>query len=132
VGDGVWRIRDMVEKPDPGSAPSDLAIIGRYLLPPEIFPALEGVPPGAGGEIQLTDGLRALLRARPIYGFEFRGRRYDAGSKLGFLQATVEFALRRPDLAEGFRAYLRGLDLNGGPPADLAGARPARHEERTP
>ena len=114
VGEGVWRIRDMVEKPDPAAAPSDLAIIGRYLLPPEIFAALEAVTPGAGGEIQLTDGLRALLRARPIYGLEFHGRRYDAGSKLGFLQATVELALGRPDLAEGFRAYLRGLDLNGG------------------
>jgi UTP--glucose-1-phosphate uridylyltransferase len=123
AAEGVWRIQDMVEKPDPATAPSDLAIIGRYLLPPEIFAALEAVTPGAGGEIQLTDGLRALLRTRPIYGLEFRGRRFDAGSKLGFLQATVEMALRRPDLAEGFRAYLRSLDLNGGtPPARLVAA----------
>ncbi len=141
AGDGVWRIRDMVEKPAPASAPSDLAIIGRYLLTPDLFPALEQVAPGAGGEIQLTDGLRALLRARPIYGVEFAGRRYDAGSKLGFLQATVELALRRPDLAGPFRAYLRGLDLDGaGPPAgprharrkrSAAGARPASREEPT-
>ncbi len=131
VGEGVWRIQDMVEKPPPGAAPSNLAIIGRYLLPPEIFSALEAVTPGAGGEIQLTDGLRALLRAGPIYGLEFRGRRYDAGSKLGFLQATVEMALRRPDLAEGFRAYLRGLDLNGSTPsAAPAPAASAPHTAR--
>jgi UTP--glucose-1-phosphate uridylyltransferase len=139
AGDGVWRIRDMVEKPDPATAPSDLAIIGRYLLTPNIFPALEGVAPGAGGEIQLTDGLRALLRAGPMYGVEFVGRRYDAGSKLGFLQATVEFALRRPDLAEPFRAYLKSLDLDGAgsapDPPDTsrrhaaAGTRPATREE---
>jgi len=116
AGEGVWRIRDMVEKPDPASAPSDLAIIGRYLLTPDIFPVLDRVVAGAGGEIQLTDGLRALLKARPIYGVEFRGRRYDAGSKLGFLQATVELALRRPDLAGPFRAYLKGLDLDGAGP----------------
>ncbi len=139
AGDGVWRIRDMVEKPDPASAPSDLAIIGRYLLTPGIFPALERVAPGAGGEIQLTDGLRALLRAGPMYGVEFAGRRYDAGSKLGFLQATVEFALRRPDLAGSFRAYLKGLDLDGAGPGpgprgpsrrhSAAGMRPATREE---
>ena len=139
AGDGVWRIRDMVEKPDPASAPSDLAIIGRYLLTPDIFPALERVAPGAGGEIQLTDGLRSLLRARPIYGVAFAGRRYDAGSKLGFLQATVELALRRPDLAGPFRAYLKGLDLDGAGPAagqperiqkrSAAGTRPGTREE---
>ena len=139
AGDGVWRIRDMVEKPDPASAPSDLAVIGRYLLTPDIFPALERVAPGAGGEIQLTDGLRSLLRARPMYGVEFAGRRYDAGSKLGFLQATVEFALRRPDLAAPFRAYLKSLDLDGAGPApgpqetnrrrSAAGTRPGTREE---
>ncbi len=107
--DRVFRIRNMVEKPARAEAPSRLAIIGRYVLAPEIFPALEAVPAGAGGEIQLTDGLKYLLRTRPVYGYRFEGKRYDAGDKLGFLKATVEFALRRPDLGGAFREYLKSL-----------------------
>ncbi|MBI4873440.1 MAG: UTP--glucose-1-phosphate uridylyltransferase GalU [Acidobacteria bacterium] len=108
--ENLFRIRNMVEKPARGQAPSRLAIIGRYVLTPEIFPALESVEPGAGGEIQLTDGLKHLLRSRPVYGLRFEGKRYDAGDKLGFLQATVEFALRRPDLGGAFREYLNSLN----------------------
>jgi UTP--glucose-1-phosphate uridylyltransferase len=107
----LYRIRNMVEKPKAEDAPSNLAIIGRYILVPEIFKSLESIAPGAGGEIQLTDGLKHLLRNRPVYGYRFEGRRFDAGDKLGFLQATVEFALRRPDLGGSFREYLRGLTL---------------------
>lgn len=107
----VYRIRDLVEKPKPPDAPSNLAIIGRYVLTPEIFGSIESIEPGRGGELQLTDALRHLLEKRPIYGCRFEGKRYDAGDKLGFLQATVEFALRRADLGEPFRAYLKSLDL---------------------
>jgi len=114
VEDSVYRIEDLVEKPTPDAAPSDLAIIGRYILTPEIFDALEQTLPDEGGEIQLTNGLRILLRTQAIYGLAFRGRRYDAGSKLGFLKATVQFALKRPDLAPGFRSYLKTLDLDAG------------------
>jgi UTP--glucose-1-phosphate uridylyltransferase len=109
--DRLFRIRNMVEKPKAQDAPSNLAIIGRYILTPEIFPSVESVEPGSGGEIQLTDALRHLLRNRPIYGYKFEGTRYDAGDKLGFLKATVEFALRRYDLGDAFRDYLKGLDL---------------------
>jgi UTP--glucose-1-phosphate uridylyltransferase len=107
----VYRIRDMVEKPSAEDAPSDLAIIGRYILTPDIFEALERTPRDAGGEIQLTNGLRALKQKRPLYGCRFEGVRHDAGNKLGFLKATVEFALKRPDLGGPFRDYLRGLKL---------------------
>jgi UTP--glucose-1-phosphate uridylyltransferase len=107
----VYRIRDMVEKPKVDEAPSDLAIIGRYILTPDIFTALEQTPRDAGGEIQLTNGLRALQERRALYGYRFEGVRHDAGNKLGFLKATVEFALARPDLAEAFRAYLKSLPL---------------------
>ena len=109
--DRLFRIRNLVEKPKASEAPSNLAIIGRYVLTPEIFSSIESVQPGSGGEIQLTDGLRHLLRNRPIYGFKFDGVRYDAGDKLGFLRATVEFALKRYDLGSAFREYLRGLNL---------------------
>ncbi len=112
VEDSLYQILDLVEKPSPEAAPSDLAIIGRYILTPEIFEALEQTLPDERGEIQLTDGLRLLLRTQTIYGLAFNGRRYDAGSKLGFLKATVQFALKRPDLAPGFRAYLRTLNLD--------------------
>jgi UTP--glucose-1-phosphate uridylyltransferase len=105
----LYRIRNLVEKPRPEQAPSNLAIIGRYILVPEVFRSIESIEPGAGGEIQLTDGLRHLLRSRPIYGYRFEGRRFDAGDKLGFLKATVEFALRRTDLGGAFREYLKGL-----------------------
>jgi UTP--glucose-1-phosphate uridylyltransferase len=107
----LYRIRNMVEKPKASEAPSNLAIIGRYVLTPEVFKSLDAVEPGSGGEIQLTDGLKHLLRSRPIYGYRFEGTRYDAGDKLGFLQATVEFALKRFDLGEDFRAYLKTLTL---------------------
>jgi len=109
--DRLYRIRSMVEKPKAEDAPSNLAIIGRYILVPEIFKSLEAIEPGAGGEIQLTDGLKHLLRSRPVYGYRFEGKRFDAGDKLGFLQATVEFALRRPGLGTAFRQYLTGLKL---------------------
>jgi UTP--glucose-1-phosphate uridylyltransferase len=109
--DRLFRIRNMVEKPKAEDAPSNLAIIGRYVLTPEIFHSLEAIPPGSGGEIQLTDGLKHLLRNRPIYGYKFEGTRYDAGDKLGFLTATVEFALKRHDLGGPFRDYLKTLKL---------------------
>jgi UTP--glucose-1-phosphate uridylyltransferase len=92
-------------------APSDLAIIGRYILTPDIFDALESTPRDKGGEIQLTDGLRALKEKRPLFGYRFDGTRHDAGNKLGFLKATVEFALKREDLGAAFREYLKSLTL---------------------
>ena len=107
----VYRIREMVEKPSADEAPSDLAIIGRYILTPDIFAALERTPRDPAGEIQLTNGLRALRDQRAVYGYRFEGTRHDAGNKLGFLKATVEFALKRPDLGGPFREYLRGLKL---------------------
>jgi UTP--glucose-1-phosphate uridylyltransferase len=109
--DRLFRIRNMVEKPKASEAPSNLAIIGRYVLTPEVFKSLDAVEPGSGGEIQLTDGLKHLLKSRPIYGYRFEGTRYDAGDKLGFLKATVEFALKRYDLGEDFRAYLKNMKL---------------------
>lgn len=109
--DRLYRIHNLVEKPKAEDAPSNLAIIGRYILTPEIFASIEATGPGAIGEIQLTDGLKHLLRSRPIYGFKFDGTRYDAGDKLGFLKATVEFALKRPDLGGPFREYLKTLNL---------------------
>jgi UTP--glucose-1-phosphate uridylyltransferase len=109
--DRVVRITGMVEKPAPEEAPSNLAIIGRYILPPEIFEILEATRSDVGGEIQLTSALSTLLEQRPIDGCLFEGKRYDAGDKLGFLKATVEFALKRKDLGGDFRKYLRSLDL---------------------
>jgi UTP--glucose-1-phosphate uridylyltransferase len=109
--DRLFRIRDMVEKPKAEDAPSNLAIIGRYVLTSEIFGCISKVEPGSGGEIQLTDGLKLLLRSRPVYAYRFEGTRFDAGDKLGFLQATVEFALRRRDLGGPFREYLKTLKL---------------------
>lgn len=109
--DRLFRICNMVEKPRPEEAPSNLAIIGRYVLTPEIFDSIESIEPGSGGELQLTDALKHLLRSRPIYGLRFEGTRYDAGDKLGFLKATVEFALKRYDLGEEFRQYLSALKL---------------------
>ncbi len=109
--DRVYRIRDLVEKPKASEAPSNLAIIGRYILTPEIFNSIGAIQPGAGSEIQLTDALRHLLRSRPIYAYRFEGTRYDAGDKLGFLKATVELALKRHDMGAQFRDYLKGLKL---------------------
>jgi UTP--glucose-1-phosphate uridylyltransferase len=109
--DRLYRVHDLVEKPKQGEAPSNLAIIGRYVLTPEIFESIESITPGSGGELQLTDAIRHLLRSRPVYAYRFEGTRYDAGDKLGFLRATVELALRRPDLGGPFREYLKSLAL---------------------
>lgn len=111
MGDGVYKVRDLVEKPPRDEAPSDLAIIGRYILTPDLFDVLAATREDQTGEIQLTNGLRALLKQRPLYACEIRGVRHDTGNKLGFLQAAVYFALRRPDLAGPFRQYLKSLDL---------------------
>lgn len=109
---GVFKIKDMVEKPAFDDAPSDLAIIGRYIFTPDIFGAIERTTPGAGGEIQITDAMRLLLKERPFYAVKLEGTRHDAGDKLGFLIATVEYALKRDDLGADFREYLRSLKLD--------------------
>jgi UTP--glucose-1-phosphate uridylyltransferase len=109
----LYRVNNLVEKPKPQDAPSNLAIIGRYILTPKVFETLEQTSLGAGGELQLTDGMRNLLQAgEKIYGYTFEGKRHDAGDKLGFLKATVEFALKRPDMGKQFAEYLKGLDLD--------------------
>jgi UTP--glucose-1-phosphate uridylyltransferase len=110
-GGRVFKLQDVVEKPPVSEAPSNMAIIGRYVLTPDIFPILANTRSGRGGEIQLTDGIRTLLQQQPVYAYRFDGVRYDAGDKLGFLRATVEFALRREDLGESFRLYLKSLKL---------------------
>jgi UTP--glucose-1-phosphate uridylyltransferase len=110
IRDGVYRITDMVEKPRQEEAPSDLAIIGRYVLTPDIYPALEATAADRTGEIQLTNGLRRLLKTRELYACKVSGVRHDTGNKLGFLKAVVYFALRRPDLADAFREYLRAAE----------------------
>jgi UTP--glucose-1-phosphate uridylyltransferase len=102
----LFQIEDMVEKPPVDQAPSDLAIMGRYVLTPDVFDALDRTPPGAGGEIQLTDALRIVLETRPLYAYEYEGTRYDCGSKRGYLRATVELALQRPDLGPDLRGLL--------------------------
>ena len=112
LGNGVHRITDMVEKPPREEAPSDLAIIGRYILTPDIFDELAATTNDRTGEIQLTNGLKRLLQKRPLYAFEVRGVRHDTGNKLGFLKAVVYFALKRPDLSGPFADYLRGIDLS--------------------
>jgi UTP--glucose-1-phosphate uridylyltransferase len=106
IAEGVYEVLDMVEKPKPAKAPSDLAIIGRYILSPAIFPALAETRPGAGGEIQLTDAMRSLVARERVLGYEFEGVRYDAGNKLGFLMANIAFALKDPELGPGLRAFL--------------------------
>ena len=111
AGDGLHRVTRLVEKPPADEAPSDLAIIGRYILTPAIFQHLESTEKDNRGEIQLTNALQSLLSETEVYGFEFEGVRHDCGNKLGFLMATVEYALEREDLGEAFRSYLRGLDL---------------------
>ncbi|MEW6044881.1 MAG: UTP--glucose-1-phosphate uridylyltransferase GalU [Bacillota bacterium] len=132
VGDRLYAVDDFIEKPRPEQAPSRLAVLGRYVLEPEIFAILERTPPGAGGEIQLTDAIRKLAETRPVYAFTFEGRRYDVGDKLGFLQATVELALERPDLGPAFRDYLLEVTARlrqggGALPAGQAG-RPVQAE----
>ena len=109
--DRVFEIQNMVEKPKPEEAPSNLAIIGRYILTPAVFDMLVHTQAGTGGELQLTDGMRALLKEEKMYAYVFEGRRHDTGDKLGFLKATVEFALQRPDLGADFRNYLKRLTL---------------------
>jgi UTP--glucose-1-phosphate uridylyltransferase len=110
-GDRLFEIKNMVEKPKPEEAPSNLAIIGRYILTPAIFDCLADTPTGAGGELQLTDGMHMLLQKEKMYAYVYQGRRHDTGDKLGFLKATVEFALKRDDLGAPFREYLKGLKL---------------------
>jgi UTP--glucose-1-phosphate uridylyltransferase len=110
-GERLFEIKNMVEKPKPEDAPSNLAIIGRYILTPAIFDCLAKTPAGAGGELQLTDGMRLLLQKEKMYAYVYEGRRHDTGDKLGFLKATVEFALKREDLGQPFREYLKGLKL---------------------
>jgi UTP--glucose-1-phosphate uridylyltransferase len=105
----VSQVKQIVEKPKPKDAPSNLAVVGRYLLSPSIFERLENLGKGAGGEIQLTDGIAALLASEPVYAYEFEGKRYDCGSKLGYLQATVEFGMKHESLGPKFTEYLRGL-----------------------
>jgi len=107
----LFEVQHLVEKPKQEEAPSNLAIIGRYILTPAIFEMLGSIEPGAGGELQLTDGLKHLLKKEKIYGYLFEGKRYDTGDKLGFLKATVEFALKRDDLGEDFRQYLKTLEF---------------------
>ena len=106
VKDHLWRAEDLVEKPSLAEAPSRLAVLGRYIITPEIFAILEHTEPGRGGEIQLTDALKKLAERQPVYAYEFEGRRYDSGDKQGFLEATVDFALKRPELRDQFLRYL--------------------------
>jgi len=115
VEGNLWRVEDLVEKPDTDQAPSNIAILGRYVITPEIFDILAETQPGKDGEIQLTDALRILNRSQAMYAYQFQGKRYDVGNKLGYLMATVEFALQRPDLAGPFRQYLRRLLEAGAP-----------------
>jgi UTP--glucose-1-phosphate uridylyltransferase len=113
VEDGVYKVRALVEKPKPAEAPSNLGIVGRYVLTPEIFEAIERTQPGVKGEIQITDALSLLLPRQPIYACKFAGRRYDTGRPLGLLTASIELALQREDVGPPLREYLRGLDLEG-------------------
>lgn len=109
VGDRTYSVQDMVEKPNPDEAPSRLAVLGRYVITPAIFDILEKTEPGKGGEIQLTDALKVLAKQEKMFAYDFEGRRYDIGDKEGFLEACVEYALRRDDLKDKFSAYLKGL-----------------------
>ena len=108
----LFRVRGLVEKPHSDSAPSKLAIIGRYVLSPKIFEILESTPRGAGGEIQLTDAIEKLMAEQDVFAYAFEGRRYDAGTTMGWLKASVELALERPDIGAEFRRFLSGLDLS--------------------
>jgi len=110
VSDGLLKMQGIVEKPQPEEAPSTLAVVGRYILTPRIFACLENVTPGKGGEIQLTDGIAALLRQEDVLAYRFAGKRYDCGSKLGYMKANVEFALRHPEIGAEFAAYLQSFE----------------------
>ena len=107
IEDNVYKVKDLVEKPEPGKQPSNIAILGRYIITPEIFEVLENQAPGKGGEVQLTDALKTLSKKEAMYAYEFEGRRYDVGDKLGFLEATVDFALKKPELKDSFMDYLK-------------------------
>ena len=109
IEDKVYKVKDLVEKPEPGKAPSNIAILGRYIITPKIFEILENTKPGKGNEIQLTDALLELIKHEAMYAYDFEGRRYDVGDKLGFLQATVEYALRKEELRDGFIEYLKTI-----------------------
>ena len=111
VADRVSLVDEIIEKPQPAEAPSDQAVVGRYILTPAIFDRLKTTERGAGGEIQLTDGIAALRKSEEVYAYSFEGKRYDCGSKIGYLQATVELALKHPELADEFRVYLKQLEL---------------------
>ncbi|HUJ15867.1 MAG TPA: UTP--glucose-1-phosphate uridylyltransferase, partial [Thermoanaerobaculia bacterium] len=128
AGGRRFRITDMVEKPA-ANPPSHYAIIGRYILPPEIFPMLQKTGRGAGGEIQLTDALRQLVQKGDFYGYVFEGKRYDAGEKIGYLKATVDYALRHPALSDEFRTYLKTI-LDDGKATGVARAVPRRASAR--
>ena len=117
VSRGLHRVQDLVEKPSPANAPSLYAVIGRYVLSSDIFPVLRRLPPGKNGEVQLTDALRVLAKRAPMYALEIEGQRHDAGEKLGFLKATVEFALKNPTLGRPFSQYLKQLSKSGLPGA---------------
>ena len=112
IDEGIYKVKDLVEKPSPEVAPSRIAILGRYILTPTIFSFLETQEPGAGGEIQLTDGLKRLAKSEAMYAYIFKGHRYDVGTKLGFLQANIEFALRSPEVADDLKNYLDALHDN--------------------
>lgn len=111
ISDTVYTVKDLVEKPSRDKAPTNVAILGRYIITPKIFEILENTSKGVGGEIQLTDGLKELCNIEDVYAYTFEGRRYDVGSKIGFLEATVDFALKREDLKEEFKAYLNKLNF---------------------
>jgi UTP--glucose-1-phosphate uridylyltransferase len=113
----VYQVQDLVEKPDPAEAPSNLAIVGRYILTPEIFEYLERTPPGRGGEVQLTDGLKLLLERQAIYGYEFEGVRHDAGTPIGLIKATISLGLKDPEIGPELREFLRSLPIGASEPA---------------
>lgn len=114
LSDRIYEVKGLVEKPDPEDAPSNIAILGRYIITPEIFEILENTKPGKNGEIQLTDALKELAQVQKMHAYNFEGKRYDVGDKIGFLQATVEYALRREDIAEPFLNYLKAICANNG------------------
>jgi UTP--glucose-1-phosphate uridylyltransferase len=112
VAEGVVKATSLVEKPKLKDAPSRLAIVGRYILTPEIFEMIERTPPGAGREIQITDALSALMKTQPVFAYLFKGRRYDTGRPLGLLTASIELGLQRPDIGPGLREFLRALKVD--------------------
>lgn len=111
ISDNMYSVNNLIEKPSQDNAPTNIAILGRYIITPKIFEILENTNKGVGGEIQLTDGLKDLCNIEDVYAYTFEGRRYDVGSKLGFLEATVDFALKRDDLRDDFKGYLKKLNL---------------------